>query len=408
MSGWLNRARVATGVGVLLTACLLAPSLAPARAFAEPASPAGEVSTETIESKKAEKAAAVAELERMRQELAVEMAEYVSMGRQISQTEADIAEVTAQIEEQSGSLMSARRALSARVIELYRGDRLVIVQLLFTADSIPDLIDRMSYLTAASRHDAHLIQSVREEQQESLYLQETLARRIEQLQSLQVDADERRQRIEAEIDAQQARAIELGEDIARMMREAAAVQIPGNPDASFAPDTIISQERFRAVNTMSVMDIQAFLEKQPGRLASLRVADYQGQVKSAAQMIAEASAAWNVNPEVILATLQKEQSLLSRSAPTQNALDWAMGCGKTDSATLNQYRGFGNQIWYGAKSLDANAKRWKPGAELNIDGSVVMPTNSATFALYRYTPHLHGNTSFWLIFWRYFGDPLAA
>ena len=37
--------------------------------------------------------------------------------------------------------------------------------------------------------------------------------------------------------------------------------------------------------------------------------------------------AWQVSPKVILATLQKEQGLLSATSPSTSALDWAMGCG---------------------------------------------------------------------------------
>jgi hypothetical protein len=122
-------------------------------------------------------------------------------------------------------------------------------------------------------------------------------------------------------------------------------------------------------------------------------------------MIAEAANAWEVSPRVILTTLQKEQSLISRGSPSQYALDWAMGCGKMDGSTLSQYQGFGNQIWGGARALHRNRTSWHPGISLNIDGAAVYPTNAATFTLYRYTPHFHGNTSFWRLYWHYFGDP---
>jgi hypothetical protein len=39
---------------------------------------------------------------------------------------------------------------------------------------------------------------------------------------------------------------------------------------------------------------------------------------------------------------------------------------------------------------------------MHIDSSNVSPTNSATYSLYKYTPHVHGATSFWAIWWRYF------
>jgi hypothetical protein len=122
-------------------------------------------------------------------------------------------------------------------------------------------------------------------------------------------------------------------------------------------------------------------------------------------MIADAAAAWSVSPKVILVTLQKEQSLVNGGRPSTYALDWAMGCGKMDSSTLYQYQGFGNQIWGGARALSRNRSNWHSGMSLNIDGAAVYPSNAATLTLYRYTPHFHGNTLFWKLFWRYFGNP---
>ena len=128
---------------------------------------------------------------------------------------------------------------------------------------------------------------------------------------------------------------------------------------------------------------------------------------TAAQMIADAASAWGVSPKVILVTLQKEQSLISDSSPSQRALDWAMGCGKMDSGTLYQYQGFGNQIWGGARALSKNQGNWHAGITLTIDGTAVSPSDAATYSLYRYTPHFHGNTLFWRLYWRYFGDPAS-
>jgi hypothetical protein len=122
-------------------------------------------------------------------------------------------------------------------------------------------------------------------------------------------------------------------------------------------------------------------------------------------MIADAAMGWGVSPKVILVTLQKEQSLISRPGADQNALDWAMGCGKMDSRTIASYAGFGNQIWGGARALARNRGSWHAGVSISIDGSSVYPSNASTHSLYRYTPHFHGNTSFWKLYWRYFGDP---
>jgi hypothetical protein len=180
------------------------------------------------------------------------------------------------------------------------------------------------------------------------------------------------------------------------------------PDAQFSPNNIMSDGAFRNASSMSAADIQSFLAQQSGTLASYRGTDHNGQIRSAAEMIAEAAVAWNINPKVLLVKLQKEQSLLQNPRPASYAMDWALGVGKTDSSTLYRYKGFGNQVWWGAATLNNNADRWQPGATMTIDGQGVAPANGATFSLYRYTPHIRGNTSFWMLYWRYFGSPQAA
>jgi len=268
--------------------------------------------------------------------------------------------------------------------------------------------EELSELVIISSRDSRLIDDVRLARQERLWLQESLSQRMELLSELQASADEQRSRIGSDLAAQQARATELGADIANLLREKrVASYAGGDPLYEFNPDTVISATNFRDADSMTAEDIQAFLDRQPGTLKSYRAPDHNGVVKSTAQMIAEASAAWKVSPKVILVKLQKEQSLLANPSPTKEAYDWALGCGRADSKTYYEYQGFGNQIWWGAYKLNKNAGPWRPGIEMSIDGSPVRPTNSSTYSLYKYTPHLRGTMSFWMIYWRYFGDPLV-
>jgi len=67
-----------------------------------------------------------------------------------------------------------------------------------------------------------------------------------------------------------------------------------------------------------------------------------------------------------------------------------MGCGWTDSQIFQKYKGFGNQIWFGANHITKLAKEWTPGQTQDIDGTTVTPTDAATWGLYRYTPHFPG------------------
>ena len=141
--------------------------------------------------------------------------------------------------------------------------------------------------------------------------------------------------------------------------------------------------------------------------------DHSGVTRSAAAIIYQAAKAWQVSPKVILATLQKEQGLLSAIKPSDAALAWAMGCGVPDSGAANTaYKGFGNQLWYGAESLHDNGQPWQAGTIETCGDGTVTPVDQATWSLYRYTPWIGlaggGNLLFWTVYWQYFGDPLAV
>ena len=88
---------------------------------------------------------------------------------------------------------------------------------------------------------------------------------------------------------------------------------------TFDPERIISDDNMRDYDSMSQKDIQAFLEAQPGALASLVTSDYDQVItlskkkknwnatpdrgekpKPASQIIWEACQAWHINPKVML------------------------------------------------------------------------------------------------------------
>ena len=136
--------------------------------------------------------------------------------------------------------------------------------------------------------------------------------------------------------------------------------------------------------------------------------------RSASAIILQAARSWQVSPKVLLATLQKEQSLLTATKPSSTALDWAMGCGVPDTGPRQtKYQGFGNQIWYGAETLHNPAQNWIPDTTKKCYDGTPTPVNASTWALYTYTPWIGsattgGNYLFWEAYVRYFGDPLAV
>lgn len=393
-------------LSIVLTLVLLVSAAVAQSSFAAPAS---VITSEAIAAKQAEQAAAKRELELMRDDLASRVTEYVRVTKLLEGTRRDISVVATRLAETDAELLKTEEAVLDRAVELYRGDRVGLFSLLFDARTIQDLMVRYNYLTIINRRDTDLMDTMRVMRAESQYLHESLRSREQYLVQLQEQADVQREEIVAGIDAQQQKATTLGADIAEMIRQAQLRAVAGGsaPTTAWDPDTLISDAKYRDSASMSVDQIQTFLESQSGALATYMGPDHTGVPKSAARMIAEAGVAWGVSPKVILTVLQKEQSLLTKKAPSAAKLDWAMGCGKADSRTYYQYQGFGNQIWGGAQKLSQNAGGWRPGIKMTIDGNSVYPSNASTYSLYKYTPHLPGTMSFWLIYWRYFGDPLG-
>lgn len=382
--------------------CALSASLVMTAASSAGAAPSTPATSTVVEMKRAEEAEARALLEQMKLELATLVDEYVEMGAEMVRTKEDVARVTGDLATMKLDLDTAEDALARRANELYRGDRDTMLNMLLTSSSLQELWVRSAYLTKINFRDARLVSDVRLARQENMWLQQQLYMKYDRLNALQIESDAKRKIIEKDLEEQEERARQLRVDLARLMWSSAG---GAAPSGGFSPETVMSEAQFRDSGAMSAEQIQAFLDEQPGSLGAYKGRDHNGVTKTAAQMIAEAAQAQGINPKVILCVLQKEQSLLQRANPTQRAMDWAMGCGKTDSRTISKFKGFGMQIWGGAEALARNAKPWHAGISMKIDGSTISPTNSATYSLYKYTPHFRGTMSFWMLYWRYFGDP---
>ncbi|MFA6215115.1 MAG: hypothetical protein WC768_00930, partial [Patescibacteria group bacterium] len=191
----------------------------------------------------------------------------------------------------------------------------------------------------------------------------------------------------------------------------AAIAMPqlAQADFYFNPHYIISDEEISDYQCLSLGGIQQFLESQGSALASRYFLDYQGVNKRASEIIWQAALESKISPKLLLATLQKEQSLIGDPSPSQNQLDKAMGYRCPDSGGCNpKAAGFGKQVdgaaWQFRQYLD-NPFNWtfQAGQLFDIDGYLITPVNQATAALYNYTPHYSGNRHFWQIWQDYWG-----
>jgi len=235
----------------------------------------------------------------------------------------------------------------------------------------------------------------------------------------------------------------------------------------FDPGLIISDSVFYDFGTMSVDEIQRFLDSKVSKClattAPTCLKDYRTNTPakpaedgrcdampaktdiSAAQIIYDIAHACGINPRVLLVTLQKEQGLVQATNPTWYMYRAALGygcpdsdpgiCGKVWTGLFNQlHKGAGQFQWYGDPR--GSFTYLKPGRTANIRYSPtasclpkyksVLIKSQATAALYYYTPYTpndaalknlystgdkcsaYGNRNFWRFFTDWFGSTIGG
>ncbi len=167
---------------------------------------------------------------------------------------------------------------------------------------------------------------------------------------------------------------------------------------------------------------------------------------SAAEIIYNYSRQFRINPQVILATLQKENGMITDEWPTPKQFSEAMGFGCPDNvapgapACNPQYGSFSAQVYQAARHFRGyidngpgwwipfntgwNSIAWSPNASCGR-GNVYIE-NRATVALYSYTPYqpnqaaknaqygtgdgcsAYGNRNFYLYFTDWFGSTYTS
>lgn len=184
--------------------------------------------------------------------------------------------------------------------------------------------------------------------------------------------------------------------------------------AEFNPNFLLSDEELQNWQSMSIVDIQAFLENHESSLSTLKIADAELKERPVSYIIGDAAQKHRINPKYLLVKLQKEQSLITEKNPTQKQLDGATGYGITDGcgwscATYLNNQGFGKQVdsaaaimrWY-YDNLDKETWIKRPQNTYSIDNQTVQPATLATAFLYTYTPHIEGNANFWRLWQKWF------
>ncbi|MFA5197267.1 MAG: hypothetical protein WC437_02480 [Patescibacteria group bacterium] len=223
--------------------------------------------------------------------------------------------------------------------------------------------------------------------------------------------------------------------------------LPKNAQAAQNPSYIMPDDVFVNAGSMSEQQIQDFLVARGSYLASYTIpvafteagyyngtwigpigAEVDSTGWSAAHVIYTVSQWYGINPQVIMATLFKEQSWITSQDPTYDIprrLRWAMGYAVTESGVVNvcgtgtnhnpsgSCAGLAMQVDWGAGGLkysyngsqnkSAGVSPYWAGNTINLETAIYIG-NHSTAALYRYTPHTPYSSNYVWFFNTYFGN----
>ncbi len=134
--------------------------------------------------------------------------------------------------------------------------------------------------------------------------------------------------------------------------------------------------------------IREFLSSQNSCLAN-PISDVDGQTIDIPILISESSNHYDINPKVILATMQKEQSAIS-NCPSSYALSALMGAGSPSTARAQI--DFGTSLFRAYLTELQNNGVTRSGWKVNypkttVDGVTVTPASRAIAGLFTYTPY---------------------
>lgn len=177
--------------------------------------------------------------------------------------------------------------------------------------------------------------------------------------------------------------------------------------ATFTRNTIVDESFFLASDALDADEVQEFFEETPYGSRCFLADEMVGDLR-ASDALVNAATYGGVNPIVLLARLQVEKSLISKSVrPSNRTVNFALGCGCPDDSGCNDsYAGLANQLECAADTFSSlhemsvdGSGWWRAGkSRETLDGYWVKSTNHATAAMYGYTPWvLPGSGGNWLV-----------
>lgn len=149
---------------------------------------------------------ASSELHNIEQQVSTSAALLNEFGTQISDVEGDVEQSTRELIATQGQLEHRRTTLHRRLRDIYKRGSLQTPQVLLTADSFSDLLNRYKYLYLVARRDRALVAEVAELQQQLTMRDRKLRRSLLELQTLRTQRSDEHAQI-ATLEAERRRAL---------------------------------------------------------------------------------------------------------------------------------------------------------------------------------------------------------
>lgn len=148
------------------------------------------------------------------------------------------------------------------------------------------------------------------------------------------------------------------------------------------PRGLVTNEFFRDSSYINEQQIADLLRRKNSCLKTTGIE----------KTIVQSAETYNINPVLLLARLQVEQSLLEKKNASPRTLKKGMGYGVFDNGKKLPSSSIHSQIRNAAECLSEHYNSFVPGVEIKVDYGKrkIAPRDAATHALYRYTPHTSG------------------
>jgi murein DD-endopeptidase MepM/ murein hydrolase activator NlpD len=174
----------------------------------------------------------------------------------------------------------------------------------------------------------------------------------------------------------------------------------------------LSDEELEDYESMTVDDVRNFLTEK-GSYFKQPVQDVDGQTFDPPEVIVQAARTYRINPKVIIVTLQKENSGVTRST-RPSTMAFLMGCVSSSTArqqltcAAERFRAYHDQL----SNTGSTVSGWQVGVpKVTEDGVQVTPATKAVAGQFTYTPYAgtqwHGDDPKWggvYLFFKYWNE----